>query len=325
VSEILDRRALLCTAAAFGLASQAAGSPAPGKSYPLPIPGRFPVVLFSKHLHWADFETSASILQEIGAEGVDLTVRQGGHVAPERVREELPRAVEVFRKAGVPVAMITTDIQTVESPHTLAILETAKALGVRHYRWRDFVYTADAPIPRQLDAIKPKISALAKLNASLGMTAMYHIHSGFNRVGSCVWDLWQLIRDENPDAVSFNFDIGHATVEGGFGGWVNTMRLALPHTRGTAAKDFVWEKNTKGEWRPRWCALGEGMVDWPRYFSLLKEATVPMPLQLHLEYSEIGSAGTGGKTLDLPRERVVAMLKRDMAKLKELRAKAGLG
>jgi sugar phosphate isomerase/epimerase len=157
------------------------------------------------------------------------------------------------------------------------------------------------------------------------MTAMYHIHSGFNRVGSCVWDLWQLLRDENPDAVSFNFDIGHATVEGGFGGWINTMRLALPHTRGTAAKDFIWEKNAKGEWRPRWCPLGEGMVDWPKYFAMLKESTVAMPLQLHLEYHELGSAGTGGKTLDLPRDRVVAMLKKDMAKLKELRAQAGLG
>ncbi|MDZ7638797.1 MAG: sugar phosphate isomerase/epimerase, partial [Bryobacterales bacterium] len=84
-------------------------------------------------------------------------------------------------------------------------------------------------------------------------------------------------------------------------------------------------KNAKGEWRPRWCPLGEGMVNWPGYFAILKESKVPMPLQLHLEYEELGAAATGRKQLDLPRDRVVAMLKSDMSKLKEMRAKAGLG
>lgn len=320
----LARRAFLVSSAVAG-ASISAAQAATRQPVSLPVPGRLPVLLFSKHLHWADFDTCAAVLREIGAEGIDLTVRKNGHIEPERVREELPRAVEVFRKAGTPVAMITTDIRTADSPHVLPILETAKSLGITHYRWSDFVYDAKRPIPEQLREFKPKIAQLAKLNAKLGMTAMYHIHSGFNRMGSCVWDLWELIRDEDPNAVSFNYDIGHATVEGGFGGWINTLRLALPYTRGTAVKDFVWEKNEKGQWRPRWCPLGEGMVDFTGYFNILKNAKVPMPLQLHLEYDELGAAAHGSKQLDMPRERVVAMLKRDVTKLKEMRAKAGLG
>lgn len=317
------RRSFLVSSAAAGV-SVSSAQPASGKSVSMPVPGRLPVLLFSKHLHWADFDTCAAVLREIGAEGIDLTVRKNGHIEPERVREELPRAVEIFRKAGTPVAMITTDIRTADSPHALPILETAKALGITHYRWSDFVYDPARPIPEQLREFKPKIAELAKLNARLGMTAMYHIHSGFNRLGSCVWDLWELIRDEDPNAVSFNYDIGHATVEGGFGGWLNTLRLAIPCTRGTAVKDFVWEKNAKGQWRPRWCPLGEGMVDFAGYFNILKNAKVPMPLQLHLEYDELGAAAHGSKQLDMPRERVVAMLKRDVTRLKEMRAKAGL-
>ncbi|MCC6262197.1 MAG: TIM barrel protein [Bryobacterales bacterium] len=320
------RRAFLVSGAFGAAAVSSVSSAQPTAHHPvsLPLPGRLPLVLFSKHLHWADFDTCASILREIGAEGIDLTVRKNGHIEPERVREELPRAVEIFHKAGTPVAMITTDIRTTDSPFTLPILETAKSLGITHYRWSDFVYDPKRPIPVQLREFKPKITQLAKLNARLGMTAMYHIHSGFNRMGSCVWDLWELIRDENPNAVSFNYDIGHATVEGGFGGWMNTLRLALPCTRGTAVKDFVWEKNGEGQWRPRWCPLGEGMVDFAGYFNLLKNATVPMPLQLHLEYDELGATAHGRKQLDMPRERVVAMLNRDMSRLREMRAKAGL-
>lgn len=319
----LARRAFLVSSAVGGVAVSAAQA-ATERPVSLPVPGRLPLLLFSKHLHWADFQTCADVLREIGAEGIDLTVRKNGHIEPERVREELPRAVEIFRKAGTPVAMITTDILTADSPHAVPILETAKSLGITHYRWGSFSYSPQKPIPEQLRAFKPKIAGLANLNAKLGVTAMYHIHSGFNYMGSCVWDLWDLLRDQNPNAVSFNYDIGHATVEGGFGGWLTTMRLALPHMRGTAVKDFYWAKNAKGEWRPRWCPLGEGMVDFTSYFNLLKKSTVPMPLQLHLEYEELGAAAHGRKQLDMPRERVVAMLKRDMARLKEFRAKAGL-
>lgn len=73
-------------------------------SISLPVPGRFPLVLFSKHLHWADYPLAASITRDTGCEGIDLTVRRNGHVEPERVRQDLPRAVEAFAKAGVPVA-----------------------------------------------------------------------------------------------------------------------------------------------------------------------------------------------------------------------------
>lgn len=106
---------------------------------------------------------------------------------------------------------------------------------------------------------------------------------------------------------------------------MNALRLVLPHTRGTAAKDFYWEKNANGQWRPRWCPIGEGMVDWPRYFRMLQESPVVMPLQLHLEYPEMGAAGTGKKELDLPKERVIALIARDVAALRRYRAQAGLG
>lgn len=317
-SAALSRRTLFAAALPLGMAIAAPGS------HKLPVPGRLPLLLFSKHLHWADWGLAAKITKEVGAEGADLTVRAGGHVLPERVKEDLPRAVEIFAKAGAPVGMITTDIQTKDSPHAADILQTAKRLGINHYRWRDFTYDPKRPIPEQLAAIKPKIHELAKWNQDLGMSAMYHIHSGFHRVGTSVWDLWGLLKDENADAVAFNFDAGHATVEGGFGGWINSLHLVLPHTRGIAVKDFYWEKNSKGEWRPRWCAIGQGMVDWPRFFGMLKDATVPMPLQLHLEYDELGSAATGKKTLDIERSRVEELMRKDVEAIKRFRRDAGL-
>ncbi len=67
------------------------------------------LVLFSKHLPNLNYEDLAKTAKELGFDGVDLTVRPKGHVLPERVAEDLPRAVDTLRKHGLTVPMITTE------------------------------------------------------------------------------------------------------------------------------------------------------------------------------------------------------------------------
>jgi L-ribulose-5-phosphate 3-epimerase len=44
-----------------------------------------PVYIFSKHLQFLGYEDMAQAAAEIGFDGIDLTVRPGGHVPPETV------------------------------------------------------------------------------------------------------------------------------------------------------------------------------------------------------------------------------------------------
>jgi sugar phosphate isomerase/epimerase len=153
------------------------------------------------------------------------------------------------------------------------------------------------------------------MNEKYKVCAMYHNHSGY-MVGAPVWDLWMLLKDFNPYAVGSNFDIGHATVEGGFGGWIeNTRLMALRYMRGTAIKDFKWGKNAKGGWEPQWCPLGEGMVNFGVYFAMLKQANFSGPVQLHYEYP-LGGVDTGQKTLTLPKATILSAFRRDLSRLK---------
>ena len=55
-------------------------------------------------------------------------------VLPERAEEDLPKAFEALKKAGVPVAMITTRIQDPRDPTARKIFKTASSLGIRRYR-----------------------------------------------------------------------------------------------------------------------------------------------------------------------------------------------
>jgi sugar phosphate isomerase/epimerase len=121
-----------------------------------------------------------------------------------------------------------------------------------------------------------------------------------------------------------NYDIGHATAEGGYGGWIHSSRLLLPYMRGIAVKDFRWKQNAKGQWVPGWCPLGDGMVDFRRFLSMVKAANFSGPLQIHMEYPELGGAATGKREISIPRDSLLSMMRRDIARLKTMLSEAGI-
>jgi len=273
--------------------------------------------VFSKHLHFLGWPEMAAAAREIGFDGIDLTVRKAGHVLPERVADDLPKAKEAIERAGLKLTMITSDVVDVTSPYAVAVLRTAAKLGVKHYRWGGFRYQENGKPPaEQLAELKPKVKELAALNKELGLCAMYHTHSGLNQIGASMWDLWLLLKDHDPAQVSFNYDIGHATVEGGLGGWVHSARLAAPFTRGVALKDFRWEKGPKG-WRVQWCPIGEGMVQFDKYFPMMKASGFRGPLQVHYEY-DLGGADKGMTKITIEPKQVFAAMRKDLVALKSL-------
>ncbi len=139
-----------------------------------------------------------------------------------------------------------------------------------------------------------------------------------------MWDLYLLLKDFDSSAVSANYDVGHATVEGGFGGWIHSARLLMPYMKGTAVKDFKWKQNERGAWVPGWCALGQGMVNVKRYFAMLKAARVNGPLQLHMEYPDLGGADSGKRQFTIPKEKLIAIMRRDIETLKGMLREGGL-
>jgi sugar phosphate isomerase/epimerase len=152
---------------------------------------------------------------------------------------------------------------------------------------------------------------------------MYHTHSGVGLVGASIWDLWYLMKDLDPKLVGMNYDVGHATVEGGFGGWIDSFKIAGNYVRGIAVKDFLWEKDAKGAWRAEWKPIGQGMVKLPQFFAMVAETDFSGPLQLHFEYP-LGGANNGTRTVTIPKEEVYAAMKKDLDKVRGMLAQAGV-
>jgi hypothetical protein len=127
----------------------------------------------------------AKAVTDIGLQTVDLTVMPyPGHVDPAKVKTDLPLFVNGLKMNGITVSAITCPITDADSPNAEAILGTASALGIRYYSWGGFRYDDRQAYQPQLDALKPRVSKLAKLNEKYGMRALYQPQAGAENVGA---------------------------------------------------------------------------------------------------------------------------------------------
>lgn len=280
-----------------------------------PAAPKLKLSVFTKHLQFLQGpEALADAIASIGFDGADVALRKGGTIEPEHAREEFPKLIKALASRGVSVPMITSGIVDAESPLAEPVLALLKEHGIRYYRWGGFRYDYKQPLAPQLEAAKPRVAKLAELNRKYGVCAMYHTHSGLNQIGASIWDIREILKDFDPAHVAINYDIGHATVEGGFGGWINSFHISGKHLRGIALKDFVWIKARK---RPEWCPIGEGMVNFPEFFAMVAKSGFDGPLQVHYEFP-LGGAESGKTQITMPPQQVFAAMKKDLAALRGL-------
>ncbi|MFC5411875.1 sugar phosphate isomerase/epimerase family protein [Larkinella bovis] len=315
---LLQRRELLKGLLATGLVGASAETKA--VSEPAADAAPFSVHIFSKHLHFLDYTELAAVASDLGFEGVDLTVRPDGHVEPARVRDDLPNVVAALKKKNLSASMITTAVTKADDAVGRAVLETASKQGVRYYRTGWLAYPNHQPIPTILKQYRQQLGDLARLNQQLNLAGAYQNHAGTN-FGSATWDLATVLQDINNPGLGCQYDIRHATVEGGTS-WSTGLRMIHPHIKFIAIKDVIWEKNG-GKWKAVSVPLGQGMVDFPAYFALLKQLNVRVPISLHLEYP-LGGADQGRRDLTIPRDKVYQAMQTDLQTLRGMLKKAGL-
>jgi L-ribulose-5-phosphate 3-epimerase len=265
--------------------------------------GRPTLCLFSKHLPKLHYGELGAQVKRIGFEGVDLTVRPGGHVLPERAALDLPRAVETIQSHGLAVPMITTGLVSPQDPAARPILSTAGRLkipyfkpGYWNYRGRD--------VEKTIAAVRRDVEGLVEIGKEYGVAAGFHNHSG-DYVGAVVWDTRAIISGMDPRWIGYYFDPCHATAEGGVYGWEIALRMAAPRIKMVALKDFFWARE-QGKWKMKMCPMGEGMVQWSKVFSILAAARFTGPLSLHLEYEAPDAIGAIARDFEFVKKQVAA-------------------
>ncbi|MFS4494413.1 sugar phosphate isomerase/epimerase family protein [Maribacter sp. 2308TA10-17] len=270
------------------------------------------VNLFSKHLQFLDYNEMAAAAAEMGFNGLDLTVRPKGHVLPERITDDLPKAVAAMKKYGLNPKMMTTNVWDITDNRQKTFLETASSLGFSHYRTGWLKYPEDKTIAESQALFGQQAKELEMVNKDLGLIGCYQNHAG-NHVGAPIWDLPAILSATNNEYMGCQYDIRHAVVEGG-SSWELGLRQIKPYIKSIVIKDFKWGQKD-GKWKPINVPLGEGMVDFKRYFSLLKKYKINVPVSLHLEY-DLGGAEHGDSKITIDKKEVFAQMKKDLTFLR---------
>ncbi|MEO9513496.1 MAG: sugar phosphate isomerase/epimerase family protein [Flavobacteriaceae bacterium] len=274
----------------------------------------FDVSIFSKHLQFLDYKSTGEMAAEMGFSGVDLTVRPKGHVVPESVKIDLPKAINAIKKGGSSCKMITTSIESVINPLDVDIIEAAAKSGVEFYRCHWFKYQLGKTMEASLEHYQEEIKKLGELNKQNNIIGCYQNHAGTD-VGSAFWEIKKILEAVDSSYFGTQYDIRHAMAEGGYS-WQNGLKLLQEHIKVIVLKDFKWGK-VNGKWEAINTPIGDGMVDFISYFKTLKKYGLNPPVSLHLEYP-LGGAEKGRSTITVDKKVVFDAMKKDLNAIKGL-------
>jgi sugar phosphate isomerase/epimerase len=326
----MNRRTAISTLGGGVLAARAALSQTPEKA-PERVtpqvaeahakPGARPLLcVYSACLAKIPYAQLAEIVRDMGYDGVDLTVMKGGHVDPSLYMVDLDRAFQTFQDAGMELPMVTTDFTSASQPYAYAILYVSAELGARFCRLGTWpppggpdvtilpTMIGPNPGPQQVNMrafmMRNELAQFATTGLRCNITPLLANHAG-SYPGRSIPEVETILRGIEPKAFGYCFDPVQAVIEAGSAdAWEPALQAALPRLGAVALSDVALDKDTETTVKPRVCPLGEGVIDWKKFFSTLAAARFHGPVSMHRDYETKSEVNAMKKDLAFARGRV---------------------
>lgn len=274
-----------------------------------------PVCMFIKPLEQYSYEDMATILSESGFDGADITLRKKGLIEPETAAKTLPRVIKAFEKKRLSVPMAVTGITDPSAPGVKDHIRLMADSGIRYYRLGYYQYDEKCSITENLERIKRQLAELEKINSHYNIQGAIQNHAG-SGFGAPVWDAYYVIRDLDPKYIGFQYDVRHAMAEG-MSSWLLGLKLLSEYVASTCIKDFTW-KQDGARFKPLSVPLGEGIVDFEKYFGMIRKLSIRGPVSIHYEYPLLTGEQQGEDTVRQMKD-IICVLGKDMERYKQFR------
>ncbi len=172
-------------------------------------------------------------------------------------------------------------------------------------------------VRKELEEAGNQFRSLVNLASQHGVQVGFHNHSG--HIGEALWDIAHVMDTLAPKSAGYYFDLAHATIEGGLGGWRASGNLTMPRLKMISAKDFYWDNSGPRGWRIRTLPLGEGMCHWKEYLKSVAASNFQGLISYQLEYQIEGVSDDQGRALSREKcDVVMESATKDLATLKAL-------
>lgn len=250
-------------------------------------------VLFTDNLADLSVPEVCMAAKRAGFDGLDLTLRPGGHIRPEAAEVGLAEARRAADGAGVAIPMVSTAVTDVDSPHAEAIFAAAAHYGARLLKVGYWEYRPFGTLATQLDEARAKLDRLVRLGRKYHVLPCVHCHSG-RLLASGGPLLYLILKDFATDEVGAYVDPMHMTIEGGLAGWEMGLDLLAPWLALVGIKSFRWlpaerDENGQQRWRWEYCPLADGMAPLPEFVGYLKRLKYDGVVSFHSEYKGASS------------------------------------
>jgi sugar phosphate isomerase/epimerase len=245
------------------------------------------IIVFSKMLAAQTVPELIETAHQHDFDGYDLCIRPGHPVTPGNVTTALPAAVQMMRRAGLDMPLVTSDI-SLTSPFDPTAEPILRAMDVADVRLIKIGYTFFDPLTQdywsEVERIRRDNEKWQALAQRYNVKVCYHTHNervmGINGAALC-----HLINGFDPQYIGAYLDPTHLVLEGEE--FAFALAMVRPYLAMVAGKDvlkFRVEKNGHGSSSYRGVPAGEGFVDWTAVFSDLKRVAYDGPLSVACEW-----------------------------------------
>jgi L-ribulose-5-phosphate 3-epimerase len=315
----ISRREILATLATAAVAAAQDGLPvAPplppgvqdGPRVPRPRtppkPRTTPAVcLYSQHLIKVEYEAVGTVLRDLGFDGCDMAIVPGSHLDPSSSQTDMMRAIEAVSGVGLEVAIVTMPATNGNDPLGRQILSIAGFMGVPLFRPGYWKYANAPDIQMRLAQVQRELFSLASVGRAYNVAMAVHNAFG-DYVGAGIADMDGLLRGVDPRWVGYDFDPGFATQTAGLEGAEIALRLAQPRMKAVTVRDFTLVKNGEGAGQATPCPLGQGIVDWGKFFGSLARVRFAGPITIEVRYQPKDELNAFRRDLEFVRKQIAA-------------------
>lgn len=220
-------------------------------------------------------------VRNLGFDLIELPVRPGFPCEPERIEEDLPKAVSILADHGVRVLNVTAALPLNDERLYAACARAEVPMNRVMFRRQGMNYwEAEASARHTLDEAMP-------LCEQYGIQIGVQNHCG-DFVAVNALGLYHLLKDYDPKYIGAIWDPAHNALEGMEP--EPALDVVAAHLCVVNLKNGYWRRVSGpeaevAEWRVYWTSGRHGRASWPRVAAKLKAMNYEGPLCLSAEYS----------------------------------------